>query len=338
MPSFVSRRTLLCGAGGGLAAATILRRPAHAAEFSYKFASVLPPDHPMMLRSTEAVAKIKEQSGGRFEITIYPNSALGADTAMLAQCVSGAVEMYALQGDLLAPREPAAGIIGVGFAFPSYKEVWPAIDGELGDFVRAQAEKSNMICLKRAWDHGFREITSRNKPINSPADLKGFKIRLPVAPIPISLFKHLGAAPTAINFNEVYSALQTGVVDGQENPLVIIDATKLYEVQKYCALTNHEWACYHVAFNMDAWKRLPQNLRDLAETVFDAAALQERQDWVASAQTLQATLKGKGLTFTQPDMAPFRAELSKTGFYPEMKAKMGDQAWSLLEKYVGTLA
>ena len=203
MPSSVSRRTLLCGAGGGLAAAAILRRPAHAAEFSYKFASVLPPDHPMMLRCTEAIAKIKEQSSGRFEIALYPNSALGADTSMLAQCVSGAVEMYALQGDLLAPRVPAAGIIGVGFAFPSYKEVWPAIDGELGDFVRAQAEKSNMICLKRAWDHGFREITSRNKPINSPADLKGFKIGLPVAPIPISLFKRLGAAPTAINFSEV---------------------------------------------------------------------------------------------------------------------------------------
>ena len=196
-----------------------------------------------------------------------------------------------------------------------------------------------MICLKRAWDHGFREITSRNKPINSPADLKGFKIRLPVAPMPISLFRHLGAAPTAINFGEVYSALQTGVVDGQENPLIIIDAAKLYEVEKYCSLTNHQWACYHVVFNMDAWNRLPQNLRDTAETVFDAAALQERNDWVKSAQTSasHAGVQGHGRS-TQPDMAPFRAELSKTGFYPEMKAKMGDQAWTLLEKYVGTLA
>ena len=92
----VSRRTALTGATG-LAAATILRRPAHAAEFSYKFASVLPPDHPMILRCVEAVAKIKEQTGGRLDITVYPNSALGADTAMLAQCVSGAVEMYALE-------------------------------------------------------------------------------------------------------------------------------------------------------------------------------------------------------------------------------------------------
>jgi tripartite ATP-independent transporter DctP family solute receptor len=338
MSSTITRRKVLCGAAGGLAAAAILRRPAHAAEFSYKFASVLTPDHPMTLRTIEAAARIKEKSGGRLEITIYPNSALGADTSMLAQCVSGAVEMYALQGDLLAPRQPPAGILGVGFAFPSYKEIWPAIDGDLGDFVRAQAEKSNMICLKRAYDHGFRQITSRNKPINVPADLKGFKIRLPVAPIPISIFKHLGAAPTALNFSEVYSALQTGVVDGQENPLVVIDTAKLYEVEKYCAITNHQWACYHVAFNMDAWKRLPPDLQTLAETEFDASALQERQDWMTSADTLQKTLADKGLTFTHPEMAAFRAELSRTGFYPEMKAKMGDQAWALLEKYVGPLA
>jgi TRAP-type transport system periplasmic protein len=336
MPSSISRRALLSGAAG-LAAATILRRPANAAEFGYKLASVLPPDHPMIVRCNEAAAKLKEQSGGRLDITVYPNSALGADTSMLAQCVSGAVQMYTLQGDLLAPRVPAAGILGVGFAFPGYNEVWPAIDGELGDFVRAQAEKSNMICMKRAYDHGFRQITGSHKAINSPADLRGFKIRLPVAPMPISLFKHMGASPTAINFSEVYSALQTGLVDGQENPLVIIDAAKLYEVQKFCSLTNHQWACYHVAFNMDAWKRLPRDLKDMAEAAFDDAALKERNDWVTTNQTLMETLKGKGLTFNQPDVTPFRAELTKTGFYPEVRAKMGDEAWLLLEKYVGPL-
>ncbi len=337
MFSPVSRRALLSGAGG-LAAAAILRRPANAAEFSYKFASVLPIDHPMMVRSREAVAKIKNESGGRLDITVYPNSVLGADTSMLAQCISGAVEMYSLSGDLLAPRIPVEGITGVGFAFPSYEQVWAAMDGELGDFLRAQTEKANMHCLKRTWDHGFREITSRNKPINSPADLQGFKIRLPVAPLPIALFKHLGASPTAINFSEVYSALQTGVVDGQENPLILIDVAKLYEVQKYCSLTNHQWAGYHVAFNMAAWKRLPPDLQDLAERVFDAAALQERQDWVEGNKTILEKLKGKGMIFNQPDVAPFREKLRQTGFYPEMKAKMGEPGWTLLEKYVGKLA
>ncbi len=337
MHSLVSRRALLSGAGG-LAAATILRRPANAAEFSYKYASVLPVDHPMMVRSREAVAKIKQESGGRLDITIYPNSVLGTDTAMLAQCISGAVEMYSLSGDLLAPRIPVTGITGVGFAFPNYDSVWAAMDGELGDFLRAETEKTGMHCLKRTWNHGFREITTRNKPINSPADLKGFKIRLPVSPLPIALFKHLGAAPTAINFSEVYSALQTGVVDGQENPLILIDVAKLYEVQKYCSMTNHQWAGYHVAFNTAAWKRLPPDLQNLAETVFDAAALQERADWVRDDKTVMDKLKGKGLIFNQPDVAPFRAKLRETGFYPDMKKRMGEPGWGLLEKYVGKLA
>ena len=336
MKPSLSRRTVL-SAAGGLTAATILQSPVEAAEFNYKLASVLPNDHPAMIRCMEAAATLKEKTSGRLSITVYPNSALGADTSMLAQCVSGAVEMYMLQGDLLAPRQPPAGIIGVGFAFPNYDVVWRAIDGGLGDFVRGQAEKSNMICMKRAFDHGFRQITTRNKPIHEAADLKGMKLRLPVAPMPIAMFKHLGAAPVAINFSEVYSALQTGLVDGQENPLVIIDATKLYEVEKYCAITNHQWACYHVAFNVNAWKKLPDDIRDLAEATFDSAAVQQRKDWQTAADSLMTTLKTKGLEFTTPDTAPFRAELSRTGFYPEIKEKMGSEAWSLLEKYAGPL-
>jgi TRAP-type transport system periplasmic protein len=338
MQSPVSRRAVLSGAGG-LAAATVLRYPANAAaEFTYKLASVHPPGHPMIIRCREAVAKIKDESGGRLDITVYPNSVLGTETSMLAQCVAGAVEMFTLSGDLLAPRVPVTGITGVGFAFPGYEQVWPAMDGELGDFLRAQTEKSNMHCMHRIFDHGFREITTRNKPINSPDDLKGFKIRLPVSPLPIALFKHLGASPTAINFSEVYSALQTGVVDGQENPLILIDVAKLYEVQKYCSLTNHQWAGYHVAFNMAAWKRLPPDLQALCEREFDAAALLERQDWINDNKTVEDKLKAKGLIFNQPDTKPFREILLKTGFYPEMKKRMGEPGWGLLEKYVGKLA
>ena len=119
--------------------------------------------------------------------------------------------------------------------------------------LRSTAEQIGFYCLDKGYDHGFRQITTRTKPITSPDDLRGFKIRLPVAPYLISLFRHLGASPTAINFNEVYSALQTGIVDGQENPLVLIDTAKLYEVQKYCSLTNHVWSGFHPL--QCRWKR-----------------------------------------------------------------------------------
>jgi tripartite ATP-independent transporter DctP family solute receptor len=338
MPMSLSRRSLLSRAGAGIAAATILRRPANAAEFNYKCGGSLPDGHPMAIRAREAMKAIKEESGGRLDITLYTNSLLGGDTAMISQTIAGALEMYVLPLDLLAAKNPACGIFGVGYAFLNYNNIWKAMDGELGDHLRGIAEQIGFHTVHNCYDHGFREITSRTKPIQSPADLKGFKIRLPVAPYYISLFQHLGASPTPINFSEVYSALQTGVVDGQENPLVLIDTAKLYEVQKYCSLTNHTWAGLNISFSNIAWKRLPPNLQELSEKHFNAKALEERADWqVMTAKEIE-NLKSKGMVFNSPDPKPFQDALRKTDFYPEMKKRSGDQTWALLQKYVGELA
>ena len=332
----LARRHVMAGAAG-LGAATILRWPANAAEFTYKYGASSPMEHPAMARSQAACDKIKQESNGRLEITMYPNSVLGGDTAMIAQTISGALEMYLLPMSLLAPRNPVCGITDVGFAFANYDQVWAAMDGELGNVLRDIAGQIGFYCIDKGYDHGFRQITTRAKPINSPDDLKGFKIRLPVAPAFIALFRHLGASPTAINFNEVYSALQTGIVDGQENPLVLIDTAKLYEVQKYCSLTNHIWAGFHTSFNVAAWKRLPPDLQALCQKNFNEQALIERQDFVTMTTTEQKNLTAKGLTFNSPDNKPFREALAKSGFYPDMKKTAGDKGWALLEKYVGPL-
>jgi TRAP-type transport system periplasmic protein len=336
----LSRRTLLSRASAAatvVAAPAILSRRGEAAEFTYKYGTALPDGHPMVTRSREAVAKIKEESGGRLDITLYPNSVLGQDTAMMSQAVAGALEMYGLSVDILAQKSPSAAIFGVGFAFPNYDTAWKAMDGDLGNYVRALAEKVGLFCIDKAFDHGFREITSKAKPIEKPEDLKGFKIRLPVAPLFIALFKHLGASPTPINFGEVYSALQTGLVDGQENPLILIDTAKLYEVQKYCAMTNHIWVALHCSFNNAAWKRLPKDLQEIAYRNLSQAALNERKDWQEMDKTEIDKLKAGGLIFNNPDTKPFQDALRKSGFYPDVKKQMGDEAWALLEKYVGPL-
>jgi TRAP-type transport system periplasmic protein len=332
----LSRRHVIQGAAG-IGAATILHWPANAAEFSYKLGASAPMEHPAMARQQEAANKIKQDSNGRLEITIYPNSVLGGDTAMIAQAISGAMEMYNLPVDLLASRNPVCGLAGVGFAFPDYPHVWAAMDGEFGDMLRAAAEQIGLLCMPKGYDHGFRQITTRTKPITSPDDLRGFKIRLPVAPYLISLFRHLGASPTAINFNEVYSALQTGIVDGQENPLVLIDTAKLYEVQKYCSQTNHVWSGFHTSFNVAAWKKLPPDLQEICQRNFAAASVVQREDFIAMTTIEQQNLTTKGLTFNSPDTKPFREVLAKNGFYPDMKKVAGDKAWALLEKYVGPL-
>ncbi|HEY1261590.1 MAG TPA: TRAP transporter substrate-binding protein [Stellaceae bacterium] len=335
-PMTLSRRSLLAAAGA--AGPAILHWPADAAEFAYRCGTALPDAHPMSIRGREAMQAIREASNGRLAITLYTNSMLGQGPAMIAQTIAGKLDMYYLPLDLLGPKNPAFGIFGVGFLFADYEHIWPAMDGALGDHLRSLAGRVGFRVVHNCYDHGFREITSRQKPIKTPADLDGFRIRMPVAPILIALFQHLGAAPVPIDIGKTYHALQSGRVDGQENPLVLIDAGKLYEVQTFCSITNHVWAGIHVSFGNAAWARLPSELQRLADREFNAKALLERADWQSLTAIETESLKKKGMIFNSPDIEPFREELKKSGFYPEMKRQSGEEAWALLEKYVGPLA
>ena len=128
------------------------------------------------------------------------------------------------------------------------------------------------------------------------------------------------------------------MVDGQENPLILIDTARFYEVQKYFSLTSQHLGRVHVTFSNIAWKRLPPDLQELSEKHFNAKALEERADWQVMTRKEIDNLKSKGMVFNSPDPQPFREVLHNSGFYPEMKAKAGDQAWALLQKYVGRLA
>jgi tripartite ATP-independent transporter DctP family solute receptor len=311
---------------------------AQQAQWVYKYANNLPETHPMNTRAREMAAAIKQETNGRFELQIFPNSQLGSDTDTLSQIRSGGVEFFTLSGLILSTLVPAASINGMGFAFPDYDTVWKAMDGELGGYIRAQIGKANLIAMDKIWDNGFRQTTTSTKPVQKPDDFRGMKLRVPVSPLWTSMFKALDASPASINFNEVYSALQTKIVDGQENPLAIISTAKLYEVQKYCSLTNHMWDGFWFLANRRAWEALPDDVRAVAAKHINAAGLNERDDVAKLNATLQQDLATKGFVFNRPDPAPFRDKLRTAGFYTEWKGKYGDEAWGLLEKSVGKLA
>lgn len=311
---------------------------AQPAEFRYKYANNLPLSHPMNVRAKQMVDAIRAETKGRVDIEVFPNNQLGSDTDMLSQLRSGALEFFTLSGLILSTLVPATSITGIGFAFPDYATVWKALDGDLGAYVRAQIGKAGLVAMDRIWDNGFREITSSSKPINTADDLKDFKIRVPVSPLWTSMFKALGAAPASINFSEVYSALQTKIVDGQENPLAIIATAKLYEVQKYCSITNHMWDGFWFLANGKAWDRLPPDLRAIVARHVNAAGMSERADVEKLNASLQKELTEKGLVFNQAKTGTFRDKLQKAGFYAEWKGKYGNEAWNLLEKYSGKLA
>jgi tripartite ATP-independent transporter DctP family solute receptor len=323
-------------AAGAISAPWIAR--AEQAQFVYKFANNMPAAHPLNLRAIEMAAALKQETNGDLEIQVFPSSQLGSDTDTLSQLRSGGVEFFTLSGLILSTLVPAASINGMGYAFPDYETVWKAMDGKLGAYVREQVSKANIHAMEKIWDNGFRQTTASTKPIQSVDDLKGMKIRVPPSPLWTAMYRAFEASPASINFNEVYSALQTKIVDGQENPLAVISTAKLNEVQKYCSLTNHMWDGYWFLANRRAWERLPEDMRTLAAKRIETAGVKQREDVAKLNANLQSDLEAKGMTFNKPDPSSFREKLRSAGFYSEWAGKYGADAWAILEGYTGKLA
>ena len=335
----IARRQFVQGlAAGSALAATSAPLFAQSAPIALKWANNIPVTHPSTVRIKEAAETIRKESGGKVDIQVFPNNQLGGDTDMLSQVRSGAIDIFPLSGLILQTLVPLAGINGLAFAFKDYQTVWAAMDGELGAFVRAAIAKVNLHVFEKPLDNGYRQITSSTKPINTAADLKGFKIRVPVSPLWTSMFKALEASPVSINFSEVYSALQTKVAEGQENAVALIDIAKLYEVQKYCSMTRHMWDGQWILANGKRWAALPPDVQALITKHVDAAVLAQRDDIRRLENSTEVLLKSKGMIFNYPDPKSFRDALSKAGFYKEWRAKFGDEAMAKLEKYSGKLA
>ncbi|PLZ03137.1 ABC transporter substrate-binding protein [Burkholderia sp. WAC0059] len=336
------RGFLAAGAGAavmatGWAGAPWIRR-AEAAEFTYKVGTDLPASHPLNVRIQQATDAIRTQTDGRVDIRVFPNNQLGGDPDMFAQLRAGALEFFTLSGaNALSQLVPKTAISGVGFAFKDDSQVFAALDGELGAYLRKLIENAGLVVQEKIWNNGFRQITNSVRPIRSPADLQGMKIRVPPGQLWVALFRALSASPASISFNEVYSSLQTKVVDGQENALAVVDTAKLYEVQKYCSMTSHMWDGFWFLGNRAAWERLPASLRDVVSKNLDAYALKQRADVAQLNASLQKSLEAKGLAFNQPDLNAFRELLRKSGYYTDMQREFGDEEWALLEKVTGKL-
>ena len=182
-------------------------------------------------------------------------------------------------------------------------------------------------------------MTSSSKPINTVADMQGFKLRAPPSPLIVATWRAMGAAPTSMNFSELYTALQTGVVQGQEGPLVYIRSNRLFEVQKYLSLTSHIWDGWYTLMNPRAFGRLPKDMQDLVMDSFNQAGVDVRNDMVGLLEQTKAFLAEKGMIVsTPPDLAPFRQKLKDAGLYKEWKEKMGPEGWALLEEISGPLS
>lgn len=334
----ISRRRFALGAAVAGTALLTRKRAQAAAPIELRQFHNQTADTPLHKRLVEMWAAVEKETGGKIQVQVFSenNKVAGGDPQALKMLVSGELDFYTLMGGILGEVVPIADIQGMPFAFKDSPQVYAALDGDLGDLLRAEAMTKGIYALPGGcFENGFRHITSSTHPIRTVADLNGFKIRVPASVMFQDCFKSLGAVPSAINTNQLYEALKTGQVEGQENPLAIADGFKLYEVQRYVSLTSHMWSGYNLLANLPTWRNLPPDVQASIERNTIKYVKLQRADNVALNASLQSTLEKRGLVFNQADTASFRPPL--TDFYRRWKEHLGVSAWTRLEGHVGKL-
>lgn len=277
---------------------------------SIKLAHVGSETHQYQVAAQFFKKELEEKSKGQFEVKIYPSAQLGSEKDAVEGVINGTIDMTEVAPDSsLANIVPEMNVFGVPFLFKDRSHVYKVLDGEIGKGLLAKVDQKGMKGLGY-WEVGFRQITTKNKPVTKPEDMKGLKMRVQPAPVWQEFMKSLGANPTPVDFNELYSALGQGVVDGQENPLATIMSMKFYEVQKQVALTNHTYTPAAVLISKKMYDSLTAEQKTMVENAVKAASDQQRKKLEADDAKYIEELKGKGVNVTNPDRNAF-AEATK---------------------------
>ena len=236
---------------------------------------------------------IERDTKNQVHAQIFPNNILGNEASMFTQLRAGALQFMSIAPGFLASVVPVADISNVGFAFKDDAEAMRVMSGPLGQYVRDQAATKGIHAFRPMWNSGMYAIGSSSHPIRTPDDLHGFKIRV-AGKIAVDLFKELGANPSSITVDEVYTGLQTKLIDGEAAPLVVIDTMKFFEVHKYLSLTNHAWIGEWIVANQDAWNGLGPDVQAVIERNHATYAELARKDMAAFNLRLVNRLKSEG--------------------------------------------
>ncbi len=332
-----TRRSLLATAG--VSSVFILTRAQAQPVWKARQYVNQPAGSPLFKAVTEIWAAVLNETGGRLDVTAYPNNngLPGSDPAALKLVQSGELEFFALMGGLLSAAVPVMDIQGLPFVFKTPRQVYRLDDGPLGRYLDKECEAKGIHRLKHGlFENGMRQMNMRDKAIRTVDDLAGLKIRVPDGEMFRDFFRTLGAQPVSLNINQLYDALKEGRVDGQENPLVIAETNKLYEVTKNISMTDHMWSGFNFIANGKFWSQLPPDVRRVVERHTARHVDLQRKATDDLNVRLATTLVERGMTIDKADRASFRSKL-KGDFYPRWKKQIGSKAWSLLEEGAGKL-
>jgi tripartite ATP-independent transporter DctP family solute receptor len=322
-------------ATGGL---LIFSRTAKAADFNMRQLHNQPAASPLHKRLVEMWAAIKTETGGRVEVEVFPNSTLRPPAQGNAQemLIRGELEFNTVSGNGLASLVPPAEVQTTPYAFRTREQVFRAIDGDIGDYLRSELRAKGIHMVPfGGFENGFHQFTTSTRPIRTAADLQGLKLRAPGSPAYLDFFRTYGAVTTSANISTLYAILKSGQVDAQEDPLDIVELFKLYEVQRYASITNHSWSGYNLLASLKVWEKLPADVRQIIERHARTFVRLQRQDMEEMDRHARAALPGHGMVLNEADTASFRPQLG--AFYARWRKHIGERAWSLLEGHVGRL-
>lgn len=270
-----------------------------------KIGTVVAPDHPENVGARKIKELIEKKAGDRVDVQVFTDGQIGDQRTMVENMRNGVQEITWVSVGFFGSYEPILNVIESGYLFRDSQHSYKVFDGPMGDEIRVLVEKHG-VKLLGYYEAGMRHITNNVRPIKTPEDLKGLKIRTPQAKYHLNTLKYMGANPVAMSFGELYTAMQQKVVDGQENPLSNIYNAKFYEVNKYLSLTGHLHLTHMVMYSAKLWDRLPADLQKIVrESVIESQEAQ-RKAVRDDDERLLKEIKAKGMLVNDADREAFK--------------------------------
>jgi len=298
IPIVVAAVALVFAVCGGGAPPTIAA--AAQAQVVLKMGHTLPPGDAFDVAATKLAELVAAKSKGQVKVEVFPGGQLGNDRELIEALRLGNVDMSIQGNNNYDTFVPETALFDLPFLYRDRQTAFRALDSPTGQQVWSLVREQIGVRILAVAENGFRQITTAKKPIRTLADLKGLKMRVPQTKLSMDTFKALGTIATPITFTELFTALQAGVVDGQENALGLIDSAKLYEVQKFLMLTNHQYDGAPIAISEKTWKTLTPDQQNWVQQAAIEARDFQRRYVVARDEDLMKKLQAAGMTVISP--------------------------------------
>jgi len=299
----------------------------------YRLGLNQPAGSPTARRMAEMAAAIERDTDGAFALAVYPESRLGPDPQMFADVQTGKLEFF-VSGAGLSGIAPATALPLLPYAFTTSRAVFAALDGALGDVIRDELANAGLHTLA-FMQNGFHHITTSTRPIRTVGDFAGLKIRSPGGAVTADFWRTMGAEAGMVPFSDMYAALKARQFDGQTDPLGVVQALRLHEVQTYLSLTGHWWSGFTLLAHRATWDALPSDIRRVIADNAEKASRTQRAEIEAFNIAGETALAELGMIVNRADTASIRGKLGD--FYARWRAKFDPATWRALEAHADGL-